>query len=329
MSTPVLPPDPAAVRAAAAALRAGRLVGLPTETVYGLAGDATSPQAVAAIYAAKGRPAFNPLISHVASLADAEAEGVFEPLARRLAAAFWPGPLTLVVPRRDGGRVCDLACAGLGTVALRVPAHPVAQAVLAAVGRPLAAPSANRSGRPTPTTAQHVAEELGDAVALILDAGPAPVGLESAVVAVDGDRATLLRVGGLDRAALEAVVGSPLLAPGAAERAAPASPGMVLRHYAPDTPVRLDVVVARPGELHLGFGDVAGSPGFSLSERGDVVEAAARLFALIRAADALHPAGIAVAPVPHHGLGEAINERLARAASASQPTASSEDPGSP
>lgn len=316
MPAPVLPPRPASVQAAAEALLAGQLVGLPTETVYGLAGDATSPQAVARIYAAKGRPSFNPLIAHVASLAAAEAEGVFEPLAQRLAQAFWPGPLTLVVRRRNGGQVCDLACAGLGTVALRVPAHPVAQAVLAAVGRPLAAPSGNRSGRPTPTTAQHVAEELGTAVALILDAGPARVGLESAVVAVDGDRATLLRVGGLERAALEAVVGAPLLAPGAAERAAPASPGMTLRHYAPDTPVRLNAVDAQPGELHLGFGSVAGTAGFSLSEAGDVVEAAARLFALIRAADALQPTAIAVAPIPHHGLGEAINERLARAASA-------------
>lgn len=315
MSAPILSPDPAAVQAAAGALLAGQLVGLPTETVYGLAGDATRPEAVAAIYAAKGRPSFNPLISHVTGLAAAEAEGVFGPLALRLAEAFWPGPLTLVVPRRAAGSVCDLACAGLGTIALRVPGHPVAQAVLAAAGRPLAAPSANRSGRPTPTTAQHVAEELGDAVALILDAGPARVGLESAVVAVDGDRATLLRVGGLERTALEAVVGAPLLSPGAQERAAPASPGMVLRHYAPDTRLRLNALAAEPGELHLGFGAVAGTPGFSLSEAGSVVEAAARLFALIRAADALRPTAIAVAPIPTSGLGEAINERLERAAS--------------
>jgi L-threonylcarbamoyladenylate synthase len=316
VSSLILPPEPHAIQSAAEALLAGRLVGLPTETVYGLAGDATNAQAVAAIYAAKGRPAFNPLISHVADLAAAEVEGVFEPLARRLAEAFWPGPLTLVVPRKAGGRVCDLACAGLGTIALRVPGHPVAQAVLAEAGRPLAAPSANRSGRPTPTTAEHVAAELGDAVALILDAGPARVGLESAVVAVQGGQATLLRVGGLERAQIEAVVGGPLLAPGAAERAAPASPGMVLRHYAPDTTLRLNVTSAAPGELHLGFDAVAGTPGFSLSEAGDVVEAAARLFALIRAADALKPTAIAVAPVPLDGLGEAINERLERAAGA-------------
>lgn len=308
-------PDPAALADAAAALRAGRLVGMPTETVYGLAADATDATAVAGIYAAKGRPRFNPLIAHVGDLAAAGREGVFCDLSRRLAQTFWPGPLTLVLPRRDSGTVCDLARAGLDTVALRVPAHPVAQALLAAAGLPLAAPSANRSGSPSPTLARHVAEDLGAAVAMVLDGGPCRVGLESAVVAVRDGRATLLRSGGLERARLEAVTG-PLLAPGAADRAAPASPGMVLRHYAPVAPVRLDARAAGPGEVLIGFGQVADDPAFNLSPKGDLAEAAGRLFALLRAADALTPAAIAVAPVPAEGLGEAIRDRLIRAADA-------------
>ncbi|OYU75564.1 MAG: threonylcarbamoyl-AMP synthase [Alphaproteobacteria bacterium PA3] len=301
------------VRAAAAALARGDLVGLPTETVYGLGADASNAEAVAKIFAAKGRPHFNPLISHVASLEAAEALGVFSPLARRLAEAFWPGPLSLVVPRQPDCAVCDLACAGLDTIALRVPSHPLMQQVLRAFAKPVAAPSANVSGRPSPTNAAHVREEFGDRIALVLDGGPSAVGLESAVVSVIGDQATLLRLGGLSREALEAVAG-PLLAPDASAKAAPASPGMVLRHYAPRAPVRLNGSSAQAGEVMIGFGPGYEGAEFNLSPSGDLVEAAAQLFALLRAADALNPSAIVIAAIPETGLGEAIADRLRRAA---------------
>jgi L-threonylcarbamoyladenylate synthase len=301
------------VRAAAAALARGDLVGLPTETVYGLGADAINAEAVAKIFAAKGRPHFNPLISHVASLEAAEALGMFSPLARKLAEAFWPGPLSLVVPRQPDCAVCDLACAGLDTIALRVPSHPLMQQVLRAFSKPVAAPSANVSGRPSPTTASHVREEFGDRIALVLDGGPSAVGLESAVVAVTGDQATLLRLGGLNRAELEAVAG-PLLAPDASAKAAPASPGMVLRHYAPRAPVRLNGCSASASEVMIGFGPGFDGADFNLSPSGDLVEAAANLFALLRAADALNPSAIVIASIPKAGLGEAIADRLARAA---------------
>ncbi len=299
--------------AAAATLARGDLVGLPTETVYGLGADATNAEAVAKIFAAKGRPHFNPLISHVASLEAAEALGVFSPLARKLAEAFWPGPLSLVVPRQPDCAVCDLACAGLDTIALRVPSHPLMQQVLRAFGKPVAAPSANVSGRPSPTTADHVLAEFGDKLTLVLDGGPCAVGLESAVVAVIGDQATLLRLGGLSRVELEAVVG-PLLAPDASSKAAPASPGMVLRHYAPRAPVRLNGANARSGEVMIGFGPGFDGADFNLSAAGDVVEAAAHLFSMLRAADALNPSAIVIAAIPETGLGEAIADRLRRAA---------------
>lgn len=305
------PLEPAA--RAAAALARGDLVGLPTETVYGLGADATQADAVAKIFAAKGRPHFNPLISHVASLEAAEALGVFSPLARKMAHAFWPGPLSLVVPRQADCAVCDLACAGLDTIALRVPAHPLMQEVLRAFGKPVAAPSANISGRPSPTTADHVRAEFGDRLALVLDGGPSAVGLESAVVAVLGERATLLRLGGLTREALEAVAG-PLLTPDASAKAAPASPGMILRHYAPQAPVRLNATHAQPGEVMIGFGPGYEGAAFNLSPSGDLTEAAAHLFAMLRAADALNPTAIVIAPIPKTGLGEAIADRLARAA---------------
>ncbi|MFY7761867.1 L-threonylcarbamoyladenylate synthase [Aquidulcibacter sp.] len=298
---------------AAAALVRGDLVGLPTETVYGLGADATNAEAVAKIFAAKGRPHFNPLISHVASLEAAEALGVFSPLARKLAEAFWPGPLSLVVPRQPDCIVCDLACAGLDTIALRVPAHPLMQHVLRAFGKPVAAPSANVSGRPSPTIAAHVREEFGDKLALVLDGGPSAVGLESAVVAVSGDQATLLRLGGLSREALEAVAG-PLLSPDASAKAAPASPGMVLRHYAPRAPVRLNASSAEATEVMIAFGPGYEGAEFNLSPSGDLTEAAAQLFAMLRAADALNPTAIVITPIPETGLGEAIADRLARAA---------------
>ena len=291
---------------AAAALKAGALIILPTETVYGLGADANAPAAVARLFEAKGRPRFNPLIAHVADAAAAMRIGVFDDRARALAAAFWPGPLTLVVPFREG--VCDLARAGLDTVALRVPAHETAQAILKAFGRPVVAPSANRSGRPSPTTFDDAMEETGFATQAAVDGGPCTVGLESTVIACLGDQPQLLRPGGLDRAEIEAVVG-PL---GDAETDAKRSPGRLARHYAPTAPLRLEADEPRDGEAYLGFGP--GPAPWNLSPTGDLREAAANLFAHLRAADRSHPAGIAVAPIPHHGLGEAINDRLKRAA---------------
>jgi L-threonylcarbamoyladenylate synthase len=316
---PVLPAaDPAAIARAGAILRAGGLVAMPTETVYGLAADATNPAAVARLFEAKGRPRFNPLISHVADLETAMAEGVFSLLAEMLARTFWPGPLTLVTPAAASGRVSELARAGLPTVALRMPAHPAARRLIDAAGVPLAAPSANPSGEPSPTTAAHVADALGDRIDLILDGGPCAVGLESTVIAVEGERATLLRPGGLARAEIEALTGR-LAAPEARHRekadggAAPASPGMMLRHYAPKAMLRLDAAAPAPGEAWLGFGPDCAGAELNLSASGDLREAAANLFAHLRALDAAH-GRIAVAPVPDTGLGEAINDRLRRAA---------------
>ena len=295
------------VAAAVAALRAGDLVLLPTETVYGLAADAANAQAVARIFEAKGRPRFNPLISHVFDQAAAERIASFDERARTLAAAFWPGPLTIVAPLKDAAAVCDLARAGLDTVAVRAPSHPLARAVLAGFGGPVVAPSANRSGRPSPTRFIDAVDETGSAAAVALDGGDCAVGLESTVVAVT-DQVRLLRPGAVTREELEALVGP--LAP--AQDDARRSPGRLAAHYAPDAPVRLNAVEARSGEILIGFGPVAGQ--LSLSPSGDLREAAANLFKLLREADRSHPDCIAVAPVPEQGLGEAINDRLARAA---------------
>jgi L-threonylcarbamoyladenylate synthase len=291
-------------------LRAGRLVILPTETVYGLAGDAADPLAVAAIFEAKGRPRFNPLISHVADLAAAERIAVFDDRARKLAAAFWPGPLTLVLPIRPATVVCDLARAGLDTVALRVPAHPLAHALLQRFGGPVVAPSANRSGRPSPTTHVDAMDETGDKAAASLDGGPCAVGLESTVVALL-DEARLLRPGAVTRAEIEALIG-PLQE---AEADAKRSPGRLARHYSPEAPVRLDADGPGAGEAYLAFGPHPAAPNvWNLSARGDLAEAAANLFSHLRAADRTGPCAIAVAPIPEGGLGEAINDRLRRAA---------------
>ncbi len=294
---------------AAAALKAAGLVILPTETVYGLGADASDPHAVARLFEAKGRPKFNPLIAHVADLAAARTIADLDDRALALAAAFWPGPITLVAPFRQG--VCDLARAGLDTVAVRVPAHPVAREVLALFGGPVVAPSANRSGRPSPTTFADAMEETGFAAAAAVDGGPCVVGLESTVVAcLDGD-VKLLRPGGLDRAAIEAVVGPLAEAATDAKR----SPGRLARHYAPTAPLRLDAAAPREGEAFLAFGPwPAGPLVWNLSPAGDLREAAANLFAHLRAADRARPAGIAVAPIPTEGLGEAIADRLKRAA---------------
>jgi L-threonylcarbamoyladenylate synthase len=305
--------DAAAIARAAALLRAGRLVAFPTETVYGLGGDATNDRAVAAIFAAKSRPRFNPLIVHVRDLAEGEALVVFNMRARHAAARFWPGPLTLVLPRQPGAGVSLLASAGLDTVAVRAPAHPVAQALLREAGRPIAAPSANRSGRVSPTEAAHVAEDLGDDVAMILDDGPTPVGLESTVLDLSGEAPALLRPGAVAFEALTELLG-PIAPPGSA---LPKSPGMLPSHYAPRLPVRVAATDARPGEALLAFGPNA-PPGFAevlwLSRSGDLAETAANLFAMLRRLDRPSFTGIAVMPIPEHGLGRAINDRLRRAA---------------
>lgn len=309
---------PEAIEAAAKSLHAGGLVAMPTETVYGLAADATSDTAVAAIYAAKGRPSFNPLIAHVTGLEAARELAHFDADAERLARAFWPGPLTLVVPAAATCRVSLLARAGLDTVALRAPDHPVAQALIAAAGRPLAAPSANRSGHVSPTTADHVAADLDGRIEWILDAGPCRHGLESTIVACLGDRPALLRPGALPREAIEAALGRALAAPGPAPGGAPNAPGQLASHYAPRARLRLNAAAAGHDEAALDFGGVlAAGPGqarLDLSPRGDLVEAAANLFACLRALDATGAAAIAVAPIPERGLGAAINDRLRRAA---------------
>jgi L-threonylcarbamoyladenylate synthase len=309
---------PASIAAAAAALAAGDIVAIPTETVYGLAADATNGEAVARIYEAKGRPSFNPLIAHVDTLAAATAHGDIRGGALRLAEAFWPGPLTLVVPALAASPVSDLARAGLDSVALRVPAHPAARALLAAVGRPLAAPSANLSGRVSPTTAADVAAELGSRVAMILDGGPCPVGLESTIVGSLGGRLRLLRPGGVTREAIEQALGAPL--DEAEAELSPRAPGMLASHYAPRAHVRLEAVDFAPDEAVLAFGPVprpAAIPPeryLNVSPGGDLREAAARLFSALRTLDATGAARIAATPIPKIGLGEAINDRLQRAA---------------
>ncbi|WP_207907706.1 L-threonylcarbamoyladenylate synthase [Ancylobacter aquaticus] len=323
-ATRVLPSDAAGIAEAARLLRAGALVALPTETVYGLGCDATDPLAVASLYAAKGRPSFNPLIAHVPDIAAARRVGILTPAAETLAARFWPGPLTLVVPALEGA-TSELARAGLASVAIRIPAHPVAQAVLAASGRPIAAPSANRSGHVSPTTADHVRADLDGRIDLILDAGPCAVGVESTIMDCTGSTPVLLRPGGLPREAIEAALGFPLAdtAPSletAGSQTAPLAPGMLASHYAPSVPVRLDVHHVQPGETLLTFagarppGSEAAALVRDLSPSGDLVEAASRLFALLRELDAGGAGGIAVVPLPRHGLGEAIADRLRRAA---------------
>ncbi|MFL5125077.1 MAG: L-threonylcarbamoyladenylate synthase [Microvirga sp.] len=307
-----------AVLRAAEMLRRGGLVAFPTETVYGLGADATRAEAVARIYAAKERPRFNPLIAHVASVDAARREGVFDESALTLATRFWPGPLTLVVPGASGASVCDLARAGLDSVALRVPAHPLAHALLERVGRPVAAPSANRSGRVSPTTAAHVLTDLEGRIDAVLDGGPTAVGLESTIVACLGEP-RLLRPGGVPREALEAALGRKLLG-AARETGAPRAPGMLASHYAPRAKVRLDIDRVVPGDAVLLFGAfeppglAAAQAVLNLSQSGDLTEAAAHLFGHLRTLDASGAESIAVAPIPEHGLGEAINDRLRRAA---------------
>lgn len=309
--TLILPQDEAGVAKAASLLAAGKLVAFPTETVYGLGGDARSDMAVARIYQAKGRPSFNPLIVHLPDLAAVEKIATLGPNARALASAFWPGPLTLVLPLRDGSGISPLVTAGLPTVAIRIPAHPLAQALLRAFGGPIAAPSANPSGRISPTRASHVMDGLSDRIAAILDGGPCAVGLESTIVLADPDP-TLLRPGGIPVEALEACLGQPLTLGG--DGIKPTSPGQLASHYAPNASLRLNATSAASNEILVGFGPIKAA--LTLSDTGDLIEAAARLFHALREADRLAgPQGrIAFAPIPETGLGRAINDRLRRAA---------------
>ena len=313
---PIVKATEEAIAKAAALLREGKLVAFPTETVYGLGGDATNGRTVAAIFAAKGRPRFNPLIMHFADAAKAGEHAEMTPLAHRLTAAFWPGPLTLVLARRVGSSLSDLVSAGLDSVAVRVPDHPVAQALLRAAGCPLAAPSANRSGHLSPTRAEHVYADFGDGIALILDGGPTAHGLESTVIDARGDEPVLLRPGAVTAETIEAVLGQPLRRGGtSAEK--PSSPGQLQSHYAPRARLRLGAASANAGEALLAFGPKAPGDGpraINLSPSGDLIEAAANLFAALRALDATGVDTIAVMPIPEQGLGEAINDRLRRAA---------------
>ena len=313
---PIVKATEEAIATTAALLRQGNLVAFPTETVYGLGGDATNGRAVAAIFAAKGRPRFNPLIVHVSDAAKAGEHAEMTALARRLAEAFWPGPLTLVLERRAHSSLSELVSAGLDSVAIRVPDHPIAQVLLRATGRPLAAPSANRSGHLSPTRAEHVFADFGDRIALILDAGPTAHGLESTVIDARGEEPVLLRSGAVTADTIEAVLGLPLRrAPTSTDT--PTSPGQLASHYAPRASLRLDATQANAGEALLAFGPnvpEGAARTINLSATGDLIEAAANLFAALRALDEEHVDTIAVMPIPARGLGEAINDRLRRAA---------------
>lgn len=315
--TRLVQPTDATIDHAGALIREGRLVAFPTETVYGLGADATNDRAVAAIFAAKGRPQFNPLIVHFAVSAEVERHALMTEAGRRLAQAFWPGGLTLVLRRRDDTAISLLASAGLDTIAVRVPAHDIAHRLLAAAGRPVAAPSANLSGSVSATTAAHVLGSFGAEVALVVDGGPCPIGIESSVVDVSGEVPLLLRPGAVTSEALEAVVGR-LAVPG--HQAGPLrSPGLLERHYAPSRPPRLDARTAQEGEILLGFGPEAPADAANLSRSGDLAEAAANLFAMLRALDRPEFGRIAVMNIPETGLGRAINDRLRRAAAPSGP----------
>ena len=304
----VLPADDAAITAAMELLRSGQIVAIPTETVYGLAADASNADAVAKIYAAKGRPDFNPLIVHVADQSAAENLAEFSPMAHQLAQAFWPGPLTLVLPLRADADIAGAVTAGLPTIALRCPAHPVMQALLKKTGLNIAAPSANKSGGISPTRAEHVLAGLGGAVPMILDGGPCSAGLESTIVAVRDNGWQILRPGPVTAAEIERVLGTSSLAASCDNIEAP---GQLASHYAPSKAVRLNAIQQEPGEWHIGFGAMEGND--NLSALGDLAQAAANLFDALHRADASAALSISVAPIPHEGIGVAINDRLQRA----------------
>lgn len=316
LRTQRLSPDPSGIEKAAAILRSGGLVSFPTETVYGLGADARDGQAVAAIYSAKGRPSFNPLIVHLPDLATARTLADFDDLSLKLARAFWPGPLTLVLPLKPDAGLSDLVTAGLPSVALRVPAHPVAHRLLAEFAGPVAAPSANPSGQISPTTAEHVLDGLSGKIDAVIDGGPCPVGLESTIALSDGDQVAILRDGGVTREQIEACLGQSVTE--ADHSDAPQSPGQLASHYAPSVQVRLNAEARRAGELLLGFGPDVADADLNLSPAGDLIEAAANLFGYLRNMDERAQrqgvVTIAVSPIPTTGLGAAINDRLKRAA---------------
>ncbi len=319
LATRVSRADAASVADAARVLASGGLVAFPTETVYGLGADATNGRAIARLYEAKGRPAFNPLIAHVVDAQAALALARFDADAAQLAGAFWPGPLTLVLPKAAGCPIADLATAGLDTIAVRVPDHKIARDILKAFGKPVVAPSANRSGHVSPTTAEHVRADLGGRIDLIVDGGATPVGVESTIIACLGAPA-LLRPGGLPRAEIERALGQKLGDAVVDDDGAPLAPGTLASHYAPRTGLRLNVSGVEPGEALLAFGPIPTAAAkrakttLNLSTRGDLIEAAANLFSHLRALDTAGVSAIAVMPIPADGLGEAINDRLARAA---------------
>lgn len=319
---PVVPLDPSrlvqfrtAIASAAREIADGRLVAFPTETVYGLGADATNGQALARIFERKSRPRMNPLIVHLPDIKSARRHVLFNNMAERLAEAFWPGGLTMVLPRLIDSPIHDIASAGMPGLAIRVPSHPVALALLLAANTPIAAPSANKSGEPSPTRASHVWDSLGDDDLTILDAGPCSAGLESTVIGFEAGKPVLLRPGAIAREDIEAIVGELSEPSDDAER--PSSPGRLLRHYAPKARLRLNAARPEEGEIYLGFGPLpAGVDGLQLSAASSTREAATNLFAMLREADKRGASGLAVAPIPEEGLGEAINDRLRRAASA-------------
>jgi L-threonylcarbamoyladenylate synthase len=314
---PIVPSTPDRIAEAARYLRQGGLVAFPTETVYGLGADATNDLAVAALFSAKGRPTFNPLIVHVPNLTVAERFAVFDDRARELTRQFWPGPLTLVVPKREGAPISELATAGLGTVAMRCPAHPVALRLIAEARTPLAAPSANKSGRVSPTTAAHVAADFGDTIEFVLDGGPTEVGLESTILDLSNATPRLLRPGVATREEIEAAVGTSVHVDGVTDPARPTAPGQLASHYAPRAAVRLAASDVRADEALLAFGPAtlqSAVATINLSTTGDLIEAAAHLFAALRTLDASGAKSIAVMPIPDTGIGRAINDRLIRAA---------------
>ncbi len=310
MTAAIMPVLPESLALAADILARGGLVAIPTETVYGLACDAANTGAVARLYAAKGRPSFNPLIAHVSTTEMAERQACFTPMAMRAGQALWPGPLTLVLPVQPSATICDLARAGLSSVAIRIPAHPAALAVLNAFGGPLVAPSANRSGHVSPTRAEHVMDDLGEAIDLIIDGGPCLMGIESTIVSFLGGAPALLRPGAYDAATIEDAIGQRLLME--ADPVTVTAPGQLRAHYAPRARLRLEAAAPEPGEGFISFGP-GPVAGINLSPAGDLTEAACRLFATLRALDSRYDR-IAVAPIPMFGLGEAINDRLRRAA---------------
>jgi L-threonylcarbamoyladenylate synthase len=305
-------PDFINIQNAINALENGELIGLPTETVYGLGADCNNEYAVANIFALKGRPSFNPLISHVADIEMAQNYGVFSQTAIKIATHFWPNALTIVAPRKIGAKVCDLTCAGLETIALRCPKHEIAQEIIKGFGKPICAPSANISGQISPTNAHHVADDFGDKLPIIIDGGDCQIGLESTVIAVFDDEVTLLRLGSISAQEIEGITKKSVQIANLHDESAPKSPGMLLRHYSPHAPLYLDCQKANEGEIFIGFGDYNGD--LNLSNIGSLTQAAANLYGHLRKADSKNPSAIKVAPIPNIGIGLAINDRLSRAA---------------